>query len=159
MAAVIGKHTTPTMGVNLDDVATDAIFALGTRVQAENGQEYVYVQASGAITLGDAVGVDEAFQAAALTAAMVADGWSIAFAQIAAADNEHLFVATRGHQLTCRFAAAQPVDTALGTGSVAGTLHTITVGGTSIKGVVAVTSVTGAGTTEILATFPRSAAF
>lgn len=146
--------------IRLDNTPTTAEHPLGLHVQATDNQEYVYVQANGAISQYDVVGIDENYQAAALTKAMADDGWTIGFAQVAFADNDYGFVATRGSNLTVTFAATTAVDTALYTSGTAGRLDDKVTGQTKIDGIVMVDAATGTGSTsEIIATFPRSATF
>lgn len=75
-------------------------FKLGDRVKTHEGKEYVFVQASGAIT-GDGyvVSVDENYQAVMLdtdTAATVAEGLIVAVAETAFADDEYGWVQVYG---------------------------------------------------------------
>lgn len=132
---------------------------LGTRVIATDNQEYVYVQASGAITQYDAVGIDENYQAAALTKAIADDGHTIGFAQVAFADNDYGFVATKGSNIEVRVAINCAADVALYTTGTAGVLDDASTSQTKIDGIVAVAAVTAATNTEIIATQPKSTTF
>lgn len=160
--------TSPILGVNVAVTkagtttnGAGAEFALGTTVNFSDGVRYMYVQANGALTQYDAVGVDEDFQAAALDKTIADDGWEIGFAQIAFADNEFGWIAMSGSNISLRTAASSVVDSALYTSTTAGVLSSLTnTSGTKIDGVVAVVS---AGTqitaVEIIATYPRSSTF
>jgi hypothetical protein len=153
-------HSTSTVvGANFSRVTTDAEFAVGDYTQGNDGSAWMYVQANGAITQYDWVGVDENFQAGALTAAMAGDGWSVGVAQIAFADNEYGWVAVKGHNITARVGASCAADVVLYTTATAGVLDDAT--GTRIDGVVAVTanSATSIASTEVLMTYPRSSSF
>lgn len=150
---------TSCLGIDLTKTPTVAEHPLGLRVAATDNQEYVYVQANGAITQYDAVGIDENYQAAALTDAMAADGWFIGFAQVAFADNDYGFVATKGSNVRVRVAANCAADVPLYTTATAGVLDDASTGVTNIDGIVAVAAVTAATNTEIIATSPRSTTF
>jgi isopentenyl phosphate kinase len=151
--------TSGTLGVEVSATPTTAEFDLGTRVTGTDGTEWVYVQASGAITQYDAVGIDEDYQAAALTKAIADDGHAIGFAQVAFADNDYGWVATRGSNISVRLAANCAADVALYTTATAGVLDDASTSQTNIDGVVAVAGVTTAGSDEVIATFPRSTTF
>jgi hypothetical protein len=151
--------TSGLLGVNLTDTPDTAVHTLGTVVDTTDGGSYVYVQANGAIAQYAAVGVDEDFQAAELTKAMADDGWNIGFAQAAFADNDYGWVALRGSNINCKVAISCAADVALYTTGTAGVLDDEASGQTKIDGVVAVTAVTAATNTEIIATYPRSATF
>lgn len=149
------------IGIDLTATPDTIEHVLGTRVTATDGQEYVYVQASGAITQYDVVGIDENFQAAAVTKAIVDDGWEIGVAQVAFADNDYGFVATKGSNLTARVAGSCAADVALYTTSTAGVLDDTSASQTKIDGIVAIAAnaTTAASTTEVLLTFPKSTTF
>lgn len=148
-----------TLGVRLAATSTTQEHELGTRVPATDGGTLVYVQANGAITVYDAVGIDENFQAAPLTAAMAGDGWYVGFAQVAFADNEYGWVYLTGSNISLNVASGCNADVPLYTTTVPGTLDDATTG-TNIDGVVAVTAkVTSAAFVEVIATWPRSTTF
>lgn len=159
--------TSPLMGVDITQVVAGTgsssdegnDFALGTCVGATDGQEYMYVHASAAIAQYDFVGIDENFEAAPLTAAMAGDGWHIGVAQVAIADNEFAWVATKGSNISGNVLESAAADTVLRTSATAGSLDDNTTG-TQIDGVVAVTTrSTNNGEVEIIATHLRSETF
>jgi hypothetical protein len=154
-------QTTGLLGVDLTDTPLTAQFALGTTVKTTDGGEYVYVQASGAITQYDWVGIDEDYQCASLTKTIADDGWSVGVAQVAFADNDYGWVAIRGHNLTGRIAASCAADVSLYTSATAGVLDDSSTSQTKIEGVVAVTANASntARAKEALLTFPRSTTF
>lgn len=154
-------QTTGLLGVALTDTPTAAAHTLGTRVMADDGQEYVYVQASGAISQYDFVGIDENFQAAALTKAIADDGHAIGVAQVAFADNDYGWIATRGHNLTGNVLGSAAADVPLYTSATAGALDDTSASQTKIDGVVAVAAngTTAAASVEVLLTFPKSTTF
>jgi hypothetical protein len=151
------------LGVNLTDTPTtnDTGHKLGERAQAQDGQEYVYVQASAAITQYDFVGIDEDFAAAPLTKAMADDGWEIGVAQVAFASADYGWVATKGSNLTGFVLTLAAADVALYTSGTAGKLDDSSTSQTKIDGVVliATNSSNTARAKEVLLTFPRSSTF
>lgn len=139
---------------------TDANFKLGTRCTGNDGTEWIYVQANGAITVYDAVGIDETFQAAALTKAMADADWRIGFAQVAFTDNQYGWVATSGagSNFKVNVLASCVADAALYTTATAGALDDDATSQTAINGVVIVTTNGGAtAAVAALATNVRSA--
>ena len=176
----VGRMTFPLAGVDLSAkvAGTGASsdqgneFTLGMRVFTDDGQEYVYCHASAAITQYYWVGIDENWEVAPLTDAMAQDGWMIGVAQVAASDNDFVWIAVRGANLKgSGVYEANGVDVQLFTSATAGLLQVVSDLGTGssvtytkINGVVNVeapTSVTTntAGTIsagiEVLLTFPN----
>lgn len=150
-----------TIGAYLDGATTDKKFGLGDKFMDDQGRCWVYVQANGAITQYDFVGIDENFQAAPLTTAMAGDGWFVGVAQVAFTDNDYGWVACQGaNGLTARVAASCAADAALYTTATAGVVDDATTT-TKIDGVVAVATntTTAVANVEVLLTFPRSSAF
>lgn len=135
-----------------------APFALGTRVRATDGQEYVFVQAGEAITQYMYVCIDEDFQAVKGTKALVDAGHQVAFAQVAFSDNDFGWVATRGANLTGRVLGSCVADVALYTSGTAGVLDDSSTSQTKVDGVVliATNATATAANLEILATYPKS---
>lgn len=87
------------IGGKLTDTPADTStpdFRVGTRLTDHRGYEYLFVHANGAIAQYDAVVVDEAFEAYAITAALATDHPTAAVAQVAFADNDYGWVLTRG---------------------------------------------------------------
>ena len=151
--------TSGCLGVDFTATPTAAEFDLGTCVMGTDGTEWVYVQASGAITQYDVVGIDENYQAAALTKAIADDGHAIGFAQVAFADNDYGWVATRGSNISANVLINCAADVALYTSGTAGNLDDDGSGQTKVDGVVAVAAVTAAAETEVIATHPKSTTF
>lgn len=152
------------IGVDLTATPADSDFdapgfVLGETVKTGDGGVYMYVHASGAITQYDAVGIDENYEAAALTKAIVDDGHMIGFAQVAFADNDYGWVAIKGSNIQCRVAINCAADAALYSSATAGVLDDDSSSQTKVDGVVAVTAVTAATNTEVIATFPKSTTF
>jgi hypothetical protein len=176
----MGVNTYPIAGVDLTEKIAGTgsssdqgnQFKLGTRIFADDGQEYVYVHASGAITQYYWVGIDEDWEAAMLTDAMAQDGWMIGVAQVAFSDNDFGWVAVRGANLRgSAIYEASTADVQLFTSATAGLLQGVSdlgtgpsVSYTKINGVVNVAPPTSATTNtagtvsagiEVLLTFPN----
>tara|TARA_Y100000310_G_scaffold274406_1_gene290412 strand:- start:3837 stop:4334 length:498 start_codon:yes stop_codon:yes gene_type:complete len=161
--------TTPIAGIDL--TATPAgtgtssnegnDFPLGMKVPLSDGGEAMFVHANGAITQYDCVGIDEDFEAAAITKAIVDDGHFVGFAQVAFADNDFGWVHTKGSNISCRLAASCAADSVLYTTSTAGVLDDSSSGQTKIDGIVGVGSASAGGidNVEIIATHPKSTTF
>lgn len=155
---VIGAAlTVTTAGTSTD--GEDAEFKLGTCLNGSDNTVWCYVQANGAIDQYDAVGIDENFQAAALTKTMVDDGWNIAFAQVAFSDNDFGWVALRGANIQVNVLASCAVDVALYSSGSAGHLDDDSSSQTKVEGVVLVAAASAQGNYEVLATYPRSTTF
>jgi len=146
----------PTLGVDFSATPTTQGFTLGARAWSPDA-EYVYVQANGAITLGDWVAIDEDFQAAAGTKALADVGHTVAFAQVAFADNDFGWVAVRGRNINCRLASVCAADVALFTTATAGVLDDISTSQTKIAGVRSVVTITNSHASEIIANYPKIA--
>ncbi len=160
--------TSGMIGVNLDAVTAgtttdgeNAEFTLGTVVKTTDGQEYTYVQAAEAITQYDFVAISEDFQMSQLTKTEADDGWIIGIAQIAFADNDLGWVATKGANLTGKVLASCAADVALYTSGTAGAVDDASTSQTKIDGIVLVSANTNGSATakEILATWPKSTTF
>lgn len=149
------------LGADLDATTTTAEFQLGTCVSGTDGTEWTYVQASGAIAQFDVVGIDENFQAAAITKAIADDGWGVGAAQVAFADNEYGWVARRGSDIGINVLVSCAADVPLYTTATAGKLDDTSTSQTKIDGLVAVTAEPGVGTdsVEAIATWPKSTTF
>lgn len=146
-----------TLGADLTHTSDEAGFALGTTVKGNDGTEWVYVQASGAITQYDCVAIDESFQAAAMTKALADAGHQVGFAQVAFADNDYGWVAIRGADIGCRLKTACAADVALYTTASAGMLDDTSASQTLINGAVAVAVSSSSGeAVEIIARWPWS---
>lgn len=130
--------TSGTAGVDLTATPTSAGFDLGTCVPGTDNTEWVYVQASGAITQYDAVGIDENYQAAALTKAIADAGHQIGFAQVAFADNDYGWVACKGSNISVRVAVSCAADVALYTTATAGVVDDTSASQTKLNGAVLV---------------------
>jgi hypothetical protein len=147
------------IGADVANVHTTAQFKLGTRGYGDDGSEWVYVQASGAITQYDAVGIDEDFQADQVDSTVGGAAWLPGFAQVAFADNDYGWVATRGSNLYVR-AKNVSADSQLAVGSTgvsAGVLSVSATGSVRLNGVVVITTAgsTAAHNVEIIATAPH----
>ena len=160
--------TSGIVGVDLsrtfDGTTTDgagAPFTLGTRITATDGSHWVFVQAGAAITLYDCVGIDENFQATAITKTNADAGYQVGFAQVAFDDNDFGWVAVHAPgNITVRCAGSCAADVQLYTTSTAGVLDDTSASQTLIRGVVLVSTngTTAASTKECIAVYPSATA-
>lgn len=111
LAGIDLNNSTPTTAMQTNSAGT-AIppHKLGTRVLGTNSSEWVYVQAAGAVTAGDAVTVTTSGTATRATTANVIAGQQIAFAQNAFADTDYGWVALNGNALTVNVSGTTAVD-------------------------------------------------
>lgn len=152
--------TSGMIGVDLSQTTTTQDHTLGTTASGTDNSDWVYVQAGAAITQYDALAIDENYQAVALTKALADAGHSVGFAQVAFANDEYGWVATKGSNITCRVAGSCAADVQLYTTGNAGILDDTSASQTAIRGVVAVTTngTTAASTSEVIATYPSATA-
>lgn len=135
-----------------------AAFVLGQEVTASDGSTWVYCQAGGAITQYMTVGIDENFQAGAITHAMAAAGYGIGFAQNAFSDNDFGWICVRGNNIRALLLISCAADVPLYTQATAGYLDDASVtSSVKLDGVVSTTTITASTNAEIIATWPRSA--
>jgi DNA-binding LacI/PurR family transcriptional regulator len=146
--------TNGTIGTKLTSLTTEPEFEVGAKVLGSDGTEWVYVQASGAITAYDYVCMDENYQAAAGTKALIDAGHAIAFAQVAFADNDYGWVALKGSNISVRVKTACQPDTTLYTSGVAGIMDDTASGHTRIDGVVIISTAAATGAKEVIASYP-----
>lgn len=112
-------------------------FTLGARMQDDAGNEYVYVQADGAITAGDVVIVSEAFQADALdtTNSNGAIGDTVGVAKGTLADDDYGWVQVYGVAPAVNAATGATANTVLNSTGTAGRVDDDATGGSeSITG-------------------------
>lgn len=152
MAAFISS----VIGAHADRTTTDQTAGLGDFATGSSGTQWVYVQASGAITQYDAVGIDENFQAAALTDALAGVGHTIGFAQVAFADDDFGWVAIGGTDIKVRAAPSCVADGNLWSFTTSGVLDDATsAGAIELHGVTTITSVSSETTAvEVIARAP-----
>lgn len=147
------------VGADFGSTSTTAMFKLGARARGADNTEWVYVQADGAIRQYDVVGVDEDYQASSVTAAIGAAGWLPGFAQVAFADNEYGWVATRGSNIYAKgINVSADAQVVVGSSGVSAGVLSVS-GGTGSTPLMGVVLVTAAGSTashncEIIATNP-----
>lgn len=155
------------IGVSLTAVTTgtttdgeDAQFTLGLTAQGNEGSEWMYVQAGGAITQYACVLIDEDGQMQEITTTLATEadtsaGDRVGFAQVAFADNEFGWVALKGQSLQCLLSASCADHVRLYTTATAGTLDDVSVG-VLITGVASAETITATTNAEIIATNPVS---
>jgi len=154
--------TSGLIGADFSKVYDTAEFELGTTVLATNGQEWMFVEANGAITQYDTIAIDEDNLAVAITATLANDGHTIGFSQLALADGEFAWVPLRANgNINIRVAASCAKDVQLYTTATAGVLDdTATSTAVLIRGVTLVTlnATASLNTVEARATYPSGTA-
>lgn len=96
----------PIAGANLNATTVDAQFTLGVNAMGSQDTQWVYVQANGAISVGDIVEVNATGTASrATTAGPRTSVTELAAAQNAFADAEYGWVARKGYGLTVAISA------------------------------------------------------
>jgi hypothetical protein len=159
--------TSGQLGVDLartsDGTTTDGEdreFALGNRVTATDGSNWVYVQAGAAITQYSWVAIDENYQAVMGTKALADAGHQVGFAQVAFDDNDFGWVCVHGPgNITARVLASCAADVQLYTSGTAGALDDTSASQTLIRGVVLVAAATNtASSREAIAVYPNATA-
>lgn len=149
--------TKKTAGTTTDGAGAE--FALGTRVTATDGSEWVYVQAGEAISQYMWVAIDENFQAVKGTKALADAGHEVGFAQVGFSDNDMGWVCVHGKNITVTVLASCAADVQLYTSGTAGKLDDTSGSQTLIRGVVLVTAATNtASNRECIAIYPSATA-
>lgn len=154
----IGAKFTETFTVGTA-VKTRPPFLLGTRMKGDDGSEWMFVQASGAITgAGYVVTVDEAFQAAMVSTSNDAGGDTIGVAGVAFADDDYGWVQVLG-PCVIRVAASAAANVGLNTTATAGQLDDDGTGGSfDVDGLILTTANGGAaGTAAGFLNYPKLA--
>lgn len=146
-------------GANTANTTTSKEHALGTEARGTDGTEWVYCVSSGAITQYQCVGINEDFDAYAMTSALSVQSDKVGFAQVAFAAGEYGWVATRGANIKVRTKASAAADTQLWTTASAGVLDDATAAAAlKIDGIVLVaaagTAANGAAGIEVKASWP-----
>jgi hypothetical protein len=142
------------IGVDVNEVFTASTmypvppFAVGERAKGDGGDEWIYVQADGAITAaGYVVKIDETFQAALVTTSNDDEGDLVGVANDAFADNDFGWVQIKG-ACVIRVAASAAANTELNTTATGGQLDDdATVTARKIRGAYLTTANGGAAAT------------
>ncbi len=113
--------------INVDDVAVVPKHDIGA-VTIVNGNEYMYIRATAAIAVGDALIVDtgSTFEPFGLTPATALNQSVEAIAVVAIPSGSHGWVCTRGN-VVAKVAASTAANVSVGSSATAGTLTTITI--------------------------------
>lgn len=154
----MGFATDGRVGCNM--TATDGLtprFAVGTQMVGDKGSLWMYVKASGAITIYDCVWINASLAAASITPALAITAGQVGFAQFAFADLEYGWVMLRGKPVV-RLTTACAVDVPLYTSNTAGMLSntTLSLSHYQVEGVVAETSISASlSFATVQATFPQ----
>lgn len=147
MTSVIGANLTEPMSSTVA-TQTGKGFGLGDRYTSHDGKEYLYVQASGAITgAGYVVTVDPSYQAALLSTSNDGFGNIVGVAAAAFADDDFGWVQVKG-PASIQVAASAAANTTLNTTATGGQLDDDqTVGSMDINGLTLTTANGGAAAT------------
>jgi len=139
------------IGIDFTANTESALFEVGSTAKATDGQEYIYVQDSGSgITQYQWVGIDEDYDATALTTAHVTAGYKVGVAQVAITADYYGWVAVLGQNLTGKFAGAVTADADLYTTATGGSLDDAdSTGLQRLQGVVPVATLTAASNAEV----------
>lgn len=98
--------TSSTVGVDLNSTGTTAQFALGTSVRGTQDSAWVYVQADGAIAVGDICTISATGTATrATTAGPRTSVTELGAAQVAFADQEYGWICRNGYGMTVAISA------------------------------------------------------
>lgn len=154
MTALIG--TDPSNTFTSTTLKQGKAFGLGDRYIDASGNEFVFVLASGVITVYDTVWINSAYTAAAITPALAVTPGAVGFAQTAFADGEYGFVMTRGVP-TIRVGASCNANVPLYTSDTAGVLDDSTLSAShyQVQGVILAQSVSASiSTGTAVASFP-----
>lgn len=135
-------------------VTTSAEFSLHTKANHDGVNEYVYLQASGAIESGDVCIIDRGGQAVPVTTSLVPsnDGSGLGVAQQAVADNSYAWFQVYGPCATIRTNASVTEGGGLHTTSSTGRVDDADSTG-NIHG-IRIEARTGAGTTAGILMYP-----
>lgn len=157
----------PMAGVDFDGAFTAKTrgpvgtpFSLGQRMQDADGNEFVYVQADGAVTAGDVVILTEAFQADALdlTNSNGAIGDKVGVAKGTLADNAYGWVQIYGVASAVNAATGATANTRLNSTATAGRVDDDgTAGSESITGLF-ITATAASNTAAGILNYPFIAA-
>lgn len=153
---IIGINT----GFTVANTTDGRGFALGDRITDHDGKEYVYVQASGAITgAGYVCTIDETYQAAMLSTSNDAGGDLVGVPVTAFADNDYGWLQVKG-PCVVRVAASCAANVGINTTATAGQLDDDgTAGSFDINGLFLTTANGGAAATAAaIANYPQIAA-
>jgi hypothetical protein len=135
-------------------------FAVGQRVTATDGSNWLYVHAAEAVAQYDCVAIDENFEVRKITKALADAGHGVGFAQVALADNDFGWVAVNSPgNITVNVLASCAADVQLYTSGTAGKLDDTSASQNLIRGVVLVTAATNtASSREAIAVYPSATA-
>jgi hypothetical protein len=123
MTTLIGGQSTATL--TTADITAGKGFTVGNRRQDQNGNTWVFVQASSSLTIYDAVRVKSDFKVAQLTLDTAKQAVEVAFAQVAFQIGEYGWVMTSGRP-TVKLAAACEKQVALYATATGGVLDDAT---------------------------------
>lgn len=139
MTAFVGARLTDTMSAAVQ-TANGRAFGLGDRYVANDGKEYVYVQASAAVAQYDVVTITTAYAAASLSTSNDGRGNLVGVAPVAFASSEFGWVQVKG-PATIAVLASAAANVRLNTTATAGSLDDDgTTGAMAVDGLVLTTA-------------------
>lgn len=121
--------TSGKIGAEVDLPGSTAKFALGEIALGDGGTEWIYCISSGAITAYDLVGINEDFDAYAMTSTLAAQSDRIGLAQSAFTAGQYGWIALRGTDIKVRTKASAAADAQLWTTASAGVVDDATAAG------------------------------
>lgn len=143
--------TTPTIGVALAEIHTTPQFKLGTQVQCDNAALFEYVYAKSTVAVYDAVCISTSGNAQPVSTALAVSIKKIGFAQVAITSAQYGWVARSGNNIRVNVAANCAAGAQLYTTATAGVLDDAVVTAALVAGLTAVTSISTATHTDVIA--------
>ena len=148
--------SSPILGVNLNGTTSAALVSVGTKVFGNQDSEWVYVEANGAISVGDICEISAAGTATrATTAGPRTSVTELGVAQVAIATGEYGWLCRRGYNMTIAVSATTQPGTlyiATTSGKLSNTSASATIQGILINNASATATTT---TTTGTLTWPR----
>lgn len=139
------------LAVNIDTgtTSTSSGGELGSRYTKDDGTEWMYVHANGAISAGDVVLIDESFEADSIDTTNSASGFGqpCGVASVAFADNEYGWVQIYGVCSAIGVLDAAAANVAINTTATAGKLDDDATAGAEVVTGIVLTTAEGTGLT------------
>ena len=136
----------------LGNVDTSELIPLGTRVVDNEGNVYIYLKGVALTAIGSWVAYDEDFQTSLLTETVAAKLYPVALATVASVASTYAWYMIAGKEYQGLVKASCSKEALLYATTTAGSLDDA--GTTTIHGVVATTTVTDAGLTDVILNYP-----
>lgn len=143
--------TSGILGITLADIGTTPTHKVGTVTFGTDGTKYEYVYAMSTIAQYDAVAIVTSGNARPVSTAIAVSAKKIGFAQVAITSAYYGWVARQGNNIRVNVAANCAAGAQLYTTSTAGTLDDAVVTAGFIPGLYALTSISTATNTDVIA--------